>query len=96
MSGKKVPGVDEVTKEMYNERLEENVEALIAQMKRQSYKPQPAKRVYIPKPGTDKKRPLSIPSYEDKLVQSALARILKAIYEQDFKNAKGRNNRKWN
>lgn len=84
MKGKKVAGVDEVTKEMYNERLEENVEELIAQMKRQAYKPQPAKRVYIPKPGTDKKRPLGIPSYEDKLVQSALAKILNAIYEQEF------------
>lgn len=84
MSGKKVAGVDEVTKEMYNERLEENVEELVAKMKRQAYKPQPAKRVYIPKPGTDKKRPLGIPSYEDKLVQATLARTLNAIYEQDF------------
>jgi RNA-directed DNA polymerase len=84
MSGKKVAGVDEVTKEMYNERLEENVEELIGRMKRQAYKPQPARRVYIPKPGTDKKRPLGIPSYEDKLVQSTLARTLNAIYEQDF------------
>ena len=45
MSGKKVAGVNEVTKEMYNERLEENVEELVAKMKRQAYKPQPAKRV---------------------------------------------------
>jgi len=50
-------------------------------MKRQAYKPQPAKRVYIPKPGTDKKRPLGIPAYEDKIVQAALAKILNAIYE---------------
>jgi len=84
MIGKKVAGVDEVTKEMYNERLEENVEELVGRMKRQSYKPQPARRVYISKPGTDKKRPLGIPSYEDKLVQSTLARTLNAIYEQDF------------
>ena len=84
MNGKKVAGVDEITKDMYNERLEENVEDLVDRMKRQAYKPQPARRVYIPKPGTDKKRPLGIPSYEDKLVQSALAKILNAIYEQDF------------
>lgn len=84
ISGKKVAGVDQVTKELYNERLEGNVEELIARMKRQSYKPQPARRVYIPKPGTDNKRPLGIPSYEDKLVQSTLARTLNAIYEQDF------------
>lgn len=84
MSSKKASGVDEVTKEMYNERLEENIQDLLARMKRQAYKPQPAKRVYIPKAGTDRKRPLGIPAYEDKLIQSALAKILNAIYEQDF------------
>jgi group II intron reverse transcriptase/maturase len=84
MNGRKASGVDEVTKAEYEENLEANVEDLIAIMKRQAYKPQPAKRVYIPKPGTDKKRPLGIPAYEDKLVQAALAKILNAIYEQDF------------
>lgn len=84
MNGRKASGVDEVTKAEYEENLEANVEDLIARMKRQAYKPQPAKRVYIPKPGTDKKRPLGIPAYEDKLVQAALAKILNAIYEQDF------------
>jgi len=84
MNGRKASGVDEITKAMYEENLEDNVEDLIARMKRQAYKPQSAKRVYIPKPGTDKKRPLGIPAYEDKLVQSALAKILNAIYEQDF------------
>jgi len=84
MNGKKASGVDEITKAMYAENLEENVENLILRMKRQAYKPQPSKRVYIPKPGTDEKRPLGIPAYEDKLVQAALAKILNAIYEQDF------------
>ncbi len=84
MNGRKASGVDEVTKAEYEENLEANVEDLIAIMKRQAYKPQPAKRVYIPKPGTDKKRHLGIPAYEDKLVQAALAKILNAIYEQDF------------
>lgn len=84
MNGKRATGVDEITKELYNERLEENIEELVGRMKRQAYKPQPARRVYIPKAGTDKKRPLGIPAYEDKLVQSAIAKILNAIYEQDF------------
>ncbi len=84
MSTNKAAGVDELTKTQYEENLETNVTELIKRMKRQAYKPQPVRRVYIPKPGTDKKRPLGIPAYEDKLVQSALAKILNAIYEQDF------------
>lgn len=52
----------------------------MSRMKRQAYKLQPAKRVYIPKIETNKKRTLGIPSYEDKTVQVALAKILNAIY----------------
>lgn len=84
MDKKKAVGADEVTKEEYENNLAENIKDLLARMKRQAYKPQSVKRVYIPKPGTDKKRPLGIPAYEDKLVQLALAKILNAIYEQDF------------
>jgi group II intron reverse transcriptase/maturase len=84
MSRKKAAGVDEVTKEEYELNLEDNIKDLVLRMKRQAYKPQPVRRVYIPKPGTGKKRPLGIPAYEDKLVQAALAKILNAIYEQDF------------
>lgn len=53
MSRKKAAGVDEVTKEEYELNLESNVKDLINRMKRQAYKPQPFRRVYIPKPGTD-------------------------------------------
>jgi len=84
MSRKKAAGIDEVTKEEYELNLEDNIKDLIQRMKKQAYKPQPVRRVYIAKPGTDKKRPLGIPAYEDKLVQAALAKILNAIYEQDF------------
>ena len=86
MDGKKATGVDRVTKEEYEENLDVNVADLVARMKRQAYKPQAVRRVYIPKPGTDKQRPLGIPAYEDKLVQMALAKILNAIYEVDFLN----------
>lgn len=80
----KASGVDSITKEMYEEQLESNVKDLISRMKRQAYKPQPVKRVYIPKTGSEKLRPLGIPAYEDKLVQTAIAKIISAIYEQDF------------
>ena len=79
----KATGVDGVTKEKYEKNLEANVMNLVERLKQKSYRPQPARRTYIPK---DEKsmRPLGIPSYEDKLVQHALKRVLNAIYEQDF------------
>ena len=77
-------GIDEVTKEQYAEQLECNVQQLIERLHRMAYIPQPVLRVYIPKPGADKMRPLGIPALEDKLVQAGLARILGALYEQDF------------
>ena len=84
MPAKKASGVDKTTKEEYQQNLEGNIKGLIERMKRQAYKPQPVRRVYIPKDGSNKKRPLGIPAYEDKLVQSVLNKILNAIYEQEF------------
>jgi len=80
----KASGIDKMTKDKYSENLTENLENLITRMKKHSYRPQPVRRVYIAKPGTDKQRPLGIPAYEDKLVQAAIAKILNAIYEQKF------------
>jgi group II intron reverse transcriptase/maturase len=84
MSGKKAAGVDQLTKAEYEENLEGNIENLLERMKKQAYKPQPVKRIYIPKAGSDKMRPLGLPAYEDKLVQDVLSDILKAVYEGDF------------
>jgi retron-type reverse transcriptase len=50
IDGKKATGVDRVTKEEYEANLNENLTDLVARMKSQSYKPQPVRRVYIPKP----------------------------------------------
>lgn len=79
----KARGIDRITKDEYNENLEENVENLINRMKKFSYKPQPVKRTYIPK-ANGKLRPLGIPAYEDKLVQGKMAEILSEIYETKF------------
>jgi RNA-directed DNA polymerase len=77
-------GIDRVTKEEYGKDLEANLSRLVERLHRMSYIPQPVLRVYIPKPGSTKQRPLGIPALEDKLVQSGLVRILEAIYEGDF------------
>ncbi len=79
----KANGVDEVTKEEYEQNLFQNIKDLVDRLKRHSYKPQPARRVYIPK-GNGKQRPLGIPAYEDKIVQLGLKKILEAIYEPYF------------
>src|ERR1039457_1755922 len=60
-------GVDGVTWKEYGEHLEENLRDLVARMKAKRYKPQPAKRVYIPK-DEHSKRPLGLPALEDKIV----------------------------
>jgi len=77
-------GIDEVTKEMYAANLDANLSNLVDRLHRMAYVPQPVRRKYIPKPGSDKQRPLGIPCFEDKLVQAGLVRILEAVYEQDF------------
>jgi len=84
LSANKAAGIDEVTKAEYGENLEANIKELVGRLHRMAYRPRPVRRVYILKAGSDKRRPLGIPSLEDKLVQSALARILGAIYEEDF------------
>ena len=84
LSVSSVAGVDEITKAGYAEELEANLPDLVGRLHRMAYRPQPVRRVYIPKPGTDKLRPIGIPALEDKLVQAGLRKILGAIYEQDF------------
>ena len=84
LSENKAAGIDEVTKNEYAENLEANISRLVSRLHRMAYRPQPVRRVYIPKPGSGKLRPLGIPCLEDKLVGSALARILGAIYEEEF------------
>ena len=86
MDGKKATGVDHITKAAYEENLEANLKDLVARLKRKAYKPQPSLRVYIPK-ATGKMRPLGMAAYEDKLVQSALSRVLMAVFEPKFSDS---------
>lgn len=86
MDGKKAKGIDGVAKEDYSVNLRANVEHLVKRMKSGSYKPEPIRRVYIPKDGSNKMRPLGISCYEDKLVESIIAQILKMVYEPKFYN----------
>jgi len=83
MDGKKAVGIDGVTKEEYGRELDGNLENLVERLKKKAYRPQPARRVEIPK-DNGKTRPLSIYCYEDKLVQAALKKVLEAVFEPMF------------
>jgi RNA-directed DNA polymerase len=76
-------GVDGVTARQYEAHLEDNIRDLVQRLKEKRYRAPHVRRRYIEKPD-GRKRPLGLPTVEDKLVQIAVKRILEAIYEQDF------------
>jgi group II intron reverse transcriptase/maturase len=78
-------GVDGQTAEAYAEHLEENLRALLERAKAGTYRAPPVRRVHIPKPDGSKTRPIGIPTFEDKVLQRAVAMVLEAVYEQDFR-----------
>lgn len=79
----KASGVDDQTVEQYEADLENNLQRVVIQLHRESYRPNPSLRVNIPK-GKGQTRPLGIACVEDKLVQRAIVMILERIYEEDF------------
>lgn len=80
----KAAGVDGMTIGEYAMNLDKNIANLHTRLLNMTYKPKPSKRVYIPKPGSSKKRPLGIPSLEDKIIQYVMAMILNEIFEPMF------------
>jgi group II intron reverse transcriptase/maturase len=76
-------GVDRVSAADYEQNLVGNIHQLVEELKRKRYRAKNVRRVYIPK-GDGKFRPLGIPATQDKLLQTAVKRILEAIFEQDF------------
>ena len=77
------PGVDGVTWQAYEADLGRRLVDLHGRIHRGAYRPQPSRRVYIPK-ADGRQRPLAIAALEDKLVQGATVMVLNAIYEEDF------------
>jgi len=77
-------GVDRVTIEMFEKRLDENITKLSEDLRKGGYRPQAIRRVWIPKPGSKEKRPLGIPTVRDRVVQTALMAVLEPIFERDF------------
>ncbi len=82
LNRKASPGVDSVDYEAFGENLDENIDQIVNDLKAGRYKAKLVRRSYIPKAGG--RRPLGILVLGDKVVQSATAEILCAIFEQDF------------
>jgi group II intron reverse transcriptase/maturase len=79
------PGVDGETWEHYGKDLEANLAKVSDQLRRGAYRPQPVRRVYIPKRGDAKQqRPIGVTALEDKIVQRATVAVLNAVYEPEF------------
>jgi len=82
--GRETAGIDGETMSNFNGDLEGNLKRLQEQLKARTFEPKPVKRVYIPKPNSEKKRPLGLPTLLDRIVQEALRLILEPIWEADF------------
>jgi group II intron reverse transcriptase/maturase len=77
-------GVDGQTAKEYERELVKNLEGLKERAKAGTYKAPPVRRVYIPKGTGNERRPIGIPTFEDKVLQRAIVMLLEPVYEQEF------------
>lgn len=77
-------GVDGITVGTYGKDSQNRLLALRAQLKDGTYQPKPVKREWIPKLGSSEKRPLGIPTVEDRIVQTAIRMVIEPIFEHEF------------
>ncbi len=81
--GRETVGIDSKTMSNFNGDVDGNITRLSEALKAKTFEPMPVRRVYIPK-ANGKKRPLGIPTIDDRVVQEALRMILEPIWEADF------------
>ena len=77
-------GVDGQSAEQYAEHLEVNLPSLLDRAKSGRYRAPPVRRVHIPKGDGAETRPIGIPTFEDKVLQRAVAMVIGEVYEQSF------------
>jgi RNA-directed DNA polymerase len=79
------PGIDNTTlAEVEEYGVARLLDELASELRERRYRPMPARRVLIPKPGSEEKRPLSIPAVRDRVVQAAAKIVLEPVFEADF------------
>jgi RNA-directed DNA polymerase len=83
-TGSNTAGIDSMTKANFLGNVDGQIIKLKEALKAKTFEPMPVRRVYIPKPNSEKKRPLGIPTLLDRIGQNALRMILEPIWESDF------------
>lgn len=81
---KGAPGVDRQSVEQFDEHASAELARLSEELRSKRYRCLPAKRKWIPKPGTTELRPLGIPAVRDRTVQASMRHVLEPIFEKDF------------
>jgi RNA-directed DNA polymerase len=82
-AGSVTAGCDGINITTFDENLEENLRRITGEWESETFRPDPVRRVYIPKPN-GKTRPLGMPAIKDRIVQEALRMVLEPIFEADF------------
>jgi group II intron reverse transcriptase/maturase len=77
-------GIDEIDVRTARETFDQWIEEMLTRIHRQSYRAPAVRRVWIPKPGKEEKRPIGVPCVADRALQRSVATVLNAIYEEDF------------
>ena|SRR5579872_117030 len=84
VENKGAPGMDHVTVEKFDSHSREELARIQAELRNDTYRPQPVRRKWIDKPGSQEKRPLGIPTVRDRVVQTALRNVIEPIFDAKF------------
>jgi len=77
-------GIDKQSARQIEVHKDQTIRELEQELRASQYQPQAVKRVWIPKPGSNEKRPLGVPTLRDRIVQGALLQVIEPIFERDF------------
>ena len=77
-------GIDNQSASRVGAHSEQTIQKLEQELRTGRYRPQAVKRVWIPKPGSQEKRPLGVPTVRDRIVQGAVLQVIEPIFERDF------------
>ena len=77
-------GIDKQSVNQVAKHPEQTIQKLEQELRTNQYRPQAVKRVWIPKPGSQEKRPLGVPTVRDRILQGAVLQVIEPIYERAF------------